>query len=103
MATLVDPVMARWAPDTRHYVTGDGRHFAVHVAAEMSGILADLINESLVVNGSPTLQTGVHTHVIEPTTIIECNPEGIATTLTPVFTAPPGTNHEDALAQAGLA
>lgn len=101
MVALVDSVMATWAPDTRHYVTDDGQHLAVHVADGLDAVTTELINESLEVSGIPTLESGIHTLVVEPTTIIECTEEGIAVNLTPLHTFPPGTSHEDALAQAG--
>jgi hypothetical protein len=98
MATLIDPAMPTWAPDTRHYVTS-GRHLAVHVAAEFNDATAALIGESLEANGMPSLQSGVHQIVVEPTTVFECNADGSPISLTPLRTFPPGTTHEQAIAE----
>lgn len=98
---LIDAEMPTWAPDTRHYVTSDGLHLAVHVSAELNPLTTDLINESLEATGLSTLESGVHTVVVEPTTIFECNEDGTAISLSPLHVFDPGTTHENALKLAG--
>jgi hypothetical protein len=100
-ATLVDSVMAAWAPDTRHYVTEDGRHLAVHVATDLNARTITFIDEALAANEIPALSSGSHKVVVEPTTVFECTEEGNAITLDPVHSFPPGTSHEAALHELG--
>lgn len=96
---LIDADMPTWAPDTRHYVTTDGRHVAVHVDAGLNDLTAALLDESLAASVLPTLPSGVHKIVVEPTTIFACAEDGTAIDLTPLATFPPGTSHEDAVSQ----
>lgn len=101
--TLVDSDMSTWAPGTQHYVTDNAVHLAVTVDAGLNDLTAAGIDELLAANGQPTLASGIHKVVVAPTVIVECNDEGIAVSLTPLHTFPPGTSHEDALELAGYA
>jgi hypothetical protein len=98
-ATLVAAEMPGWAPGTRHYVTAGGQHLAVQVDEGMTALSEAALDESLQALGFPALESGVHRIVIQPTTILPCTEDGQAITLDPLYTFPPGTSHEDALAQ----
>jgi hypothetical protein len=58
-----------------------------------------LIDETLTALGVPTLESGIHKVVVEPTVVLACDADGVATDLTPIHSFPPGTSHEDAIAQ----
>lgn len=98
-ATLVDSEMPTWAPDTRHYVTSDGRHLAIHVHDGLDEKMTALVDAALAALEVPTLASGVYAVAVSPTTVLECTEDGLPTTLTPLYTFPPGTTHEQALAQ----
>jgi hypothetical protein len=68
-ATLVDAAMATWAPDTRHYLTSDGQHLAIHVHDGLNAVTVGLINETLEATGLATLEEGVNTIIVTPTTV----------------------------------
>ena len=95
---LLDTDMSHWGPGVRHYQTGDG-YAAVSVDAGVTLETKALIDETLTTLGVPTLESGIHRVVVEPTVVISCNADGVATDLTPLRTFPPGTSHEDAIAQ----
>lgn len=101
IVTLVDSEMSSWTPDTRHYLAADGTHLAVSVQANLTEQTIQYIEEALAAAELPKLEGGAYAIVASPTTVIECNDEGIALSMTPLHTFPPGTSHEDALAQAG--
>ena len=101
-ATLLDTDMTTWGAGVAHYRTSDGRNFAVSVDAGVNDLTTALINETLQAQGIPTLDSGAHKLVMEPTVIIECGPNGEAITLTRWREYPPGTSHTDALRWAGF-
>lgn len=105
-ATLQDTDMSTWADGTRHYLTDDGRHFAVEatILADGASVIPvgaqPMINEllTLVGDGRAALK-----QIMRPTVIFECTDDGLAIDLTPLWTFAAGTTHEDALAMAGYA
>ncbi|AUV61991.1 minor tail protein [Mycobacterium phage SWU2] len=102
IASQLDVNMSRWADGTRLFVTDDDRYLAVEAYSPGESVVPvgaqPMIDEliELVGEGRQALK-----HVVRPTVIFECNDEGIATSLTPVHKAAPGTSHEDALAELG--
>lgn len=94
----MDTDMSAWAAGTRHY-SGSTNNYAVEASdvtipenatRQIGGALA-------LLNVDPN-QT---TMLARPTVVFECTPEGLAIDLTPVATFPPGTTHEEALAEMG--
>ena len=103
-ATLVDSVMDTWAPDTRHYVTDDGQHFAIHVYDGIDAQTSQYIDETLAEMGMPVLADGSNTIVVSPTTVNVCTKDGLPigdSIPEPLHTFDPGTSHVDALALMG--
>lgn len=100
-ATQVNSSMSHWMPDTRCYTTSDGRYLAVYVHADLNDKTRAHVEGALAEHGIPTFRAGIHTIVVSPTTIVECNADGIAEELTAAHTFPPGTTHEEALRLAG--
>lgn len=96
-ATRLDTDMSHWPAGSRHYAIDDGRHLAVCVDTGIPTDAEGLLNETLQL-----LDGGVVRVVAQPTVIVECDAEGSATSLDRLFTCPPGTSHEDALAAAGF-
>lgn len=90
--------MSHWGPGVRHYQLTDG-YIAVSVDAGVTPETQTLIDETLTALGVPTLDSGIHKVVVEPTVILACDAQGVANDLTPLHTFPPGTSHEDAIAQ----
>lgn len=95
-----------WLPDTRCYSTSDGRYLAVSVHPDsLSEGTIGIIDQALAALDPeiPTISSGRGNFeiVITPTTVIECNEEYIALTMTPVAVFDPGTPHDDALAAIG--
>lgn len=96
--TLLDTDMSHWGNNVRHYQLQNG-FVAVSVDSGVNGETKALIDDTLTALGVPTLDSGVYKIVVEPTVIIGCNSVGVANDLTPLRTFPPGTSHEDAIAQ----
>lgn len=91
--------MSHWADGTKHYRVG-GQDYAVEATTPGANVVpvgvAPMITELLQIIGegdAPLLA------VVRPTVVFACTPEGYAVDLTPLHTFPPGTSHEDALAQ----
>lgn len=99
-ATRIDDVPG-WAPGTQHYSTSDGNVLAVRVDTPPNHETAGLINETLSAIGGLPIGIGRHKIAPQPTTVIDCNPDGTVEHLTPLHTFPPGTTYEDALKQSG--
>lgn len=91
--------MSHWGNSVRHYELADGTHIAVSVDSGVNDRTEGYIDDTLAALGVPTLDSGIHKLVVEPTVIIACNADGLAEHLTPLRTFPPGTTHDDALAQ----
>ncbi|AIT13436.1 hypothetical protein PBI_RONRAYGUN_23 [Mycobacterium phage RonRayGun] len=89
-----------WAPGTQHYNTDDGNTIAVCVDIGPNETTLGYLDETLsALVGQPI--AGRHNIIQQPTTIIDCFPDGTVEQLTPMHTFPPGTSHEDALRLAG--
>jgi hypothetical protein len=102
-ATRLDTDMSRWADGTVHYHTDDGEYLAVEAyMPDCSSVVPQgalpMIDELIAVLGEGRQAVK---HVVRPTVVFACNEEGIATDLTPLHKFPPGTSHEDALAELG--
>lgn len=101
MAEALDTEMVAWPPGTKHYQVEPGEYVAVDVdPGEIPEGAANIIEGLLVSLGSSLSETKI---VLRDTVIIPCNEEGIASSMDPIHRFPPGTSHEDALTQAGLA
>jgi len=102
-ATLIAADPPGWAPVTNHYRTNDSpqKDLAVTVFGGLTPTIETAINQALTGNGAAGLVIGQDEIVPQPTTVIGCNPDGSTDNLTPVATFPPGTSHEDALAEMG--
>lgn len=101
-ATRLDTDMSMWADGTLHFVTSDGEHYAVESSTEAIPEGAQcMIDELLAVIGTGRQALKLR---LRPTVVFACNEDGTpAGTLTPVAEFPPGTTHEQALAQMGYA
>lgn len=93
-ATFIDEPPG-WAPGARHYKTSDGKHFIIDAHTDTA---AEQVGELLTILGSSLRGTK---QIVRPTVVIECNPDGTPVDLTPEYTFPPGTTHEEALNTAG--
>lgn len=112
--SLQSTEMGGWPPGVRHWAASDGRHFAVVASAELSDQVKEVVNDVLAHIGDELIPDQVpvrvegndnrptHRVAPQPTTIVECLPNGQAYTLDPLFTFPAGTTAEDALRQAGF-
>lgn len=103
MATLISDNLDGWAPGTRHYRTDNGVDLAVEAPSIPEGQciprgVGPMIDELLIRLGT---NRGAVKHVVRPTVVFECNPDGTAIDLTPIHTFPSGTTHEEVLAELG--
>lgn len=95
-ATLLEDEPGHCAPGARIYAIDDGAHVLVQVDSGPQGVVAELIGGVLKAMSAGNTQI-----VLQPTTIVPCNPDGTTESLTPTHSFPPGTTHEQALTQAG--
>lgn len=100
-ATLITADPPGWAPVTKHYRTEDSKDFAITVYGGIPPSVVPLIDQALAESGAPSLISGQHQIVAEPTTVVSCNADGTAIELTPIATFPSGTSHENALVEMG--
>lgn len=89
-----------WLPGTRHFWTDDGKVFAVvvHVDPGEIPMAAEALAETLGILGVSRDNVEV---VQSPTHIIECRPDGLTESLTPVHVSEEPVSHAEALAQHG--
>lgn len=99
--TLLDTDMSSWTPGTRHYATSGGQYLAVSVDPGITEPVTEIIEMALQQLDAPTIASGMHRFVVQPTVILPCSDTGRPVDLTPLHIAPPGTSYEDALQQAG--
>ena len=101
--TLLETDMSGWAEVTNHYQVGPDEYIAVEASptdnAELvPTTMAPMVDEVLMTMGNGRAATK---NILRPTMIFQCDVEGTATDLTPLFTFPPGTTHNDALVMGG--
>lgn len=111
-ATLMSENMGGWAPGTRHYRTPDGTNLAVEAPTipQGQGIPAGaepMIDALLIRLGTSRSALKV---VARPTVVFLCDEHGQPVDadandrdpLTPLRVFPPGTTHDEALAELGF-
>lgn len=100
-AIKLDTDMSPWGNGVIHYVTDDGRNFAVSIDAGLTNRTESAINDTLAAMQELALSSGNHRIEQEPTVIMECTEFGEPITLDRLHEFPAGTSHEEALFQAG--
>lgn len=96
-ATKLDTDMSHWGGGVTHYRLEDGTHIAISVdtgpAERAQALVAETLGE---IGGS------IHTYDTEPTVILPCDENGVATSLDRLHEFPPGTTHAEALEQLAI-